>query len=314
MGRLEKPGVDIRRLRYFVAVCDHGGFSKAAPVIGIAQPALTRQVQLLEHELGIELFTRNGRSAVPTEAGVALMNGARLHLESFDLLIARVQRDFGTGPAEVCLGICPTIAPLFLAPLQDALRQSAPSLILTVIEAYSGDLRNLMACGRLHLALSYSPSDKAGLEVTDLLSEKLVLAGDIAQVAGPATSPLSLRDVARQRLILPSVHHQLRRIIDAVAAARGTPLVPILELDSLTAVKAMLDGTSGDFATILPYHAVATDAAAGRFAIRMIDDPGMVRTIALLRPGGAGQPLPDILTEVIFSRAEDIRTSLEAVF
>ena len=58
MGRLEKHGVDIRRLRYFVAVCDHGGFSKAAPVIGIAQPALTRQGQLPEHELGIELFTR----------------------------------------------------------------------------------------------------------------------------------------------------------------------------------------------------------------------------------------------------------------
>lgn len=308
MSRAEKPGVDIRRLRYFVAVCDHGGFSKAAPVIGIAQPALTRQVQLLEHELGIELFTRNGRSAVPTEAGIALMTGARLHLESFDLLIERVQRDFGAGPAQVCLGICPTISPLFLGPLQEALRQSAPNLTLTVIEAYSGDLRNLMECGRLHLALTYSPSDKAGLDVTDLLSEKLVLAG-----MGPATSPLNLPDVARQRLILPSAHHQLRRIIDAVAAARGTPLVPVLELDSLTAVKAMLDGTSGDFATILPYHSVAADAAEGRFAIHMIDDPGMVRTIALLRPGGAGQPLPEILTEAILSRAKDIRASLEAV-
>ena len=309
MGRLEKPGVDIRRLRYFVAVCDHGGFSKAAPVIGIAQPALTRQVQLLEHELGIELFTRNGRSAVPTEAGAALMTGARLHLESLDLLIGRVQRDFGAGPAHVCLGICPTISPLFLVPLQEALRQSAPSLTLTVIEAYSGDLRNLMACGRLHLALTYSPSDTDGLDVTDLLSEKLVLAG-----LGSMAGPLNLQDVARQRLILPSVHHQLRRIIDAVAAARGIPLVPALELDSLTAVKAMLDGTSGDFATILPYHSVAADAAGGRFAIRMIDDPGMVRTIALLRPCSAKHPLPAILTEVIFSRAEGIRASLQAVF
>ena len=309
MGRLEKPGVDIRRLRYFVAVCDHGGFSKAAPVIGIAQPALTRQVQLLEHELGIALFTRNGRSAVPTEAGVALMNGARLHLESFELLIERVQRDFGTGPAQVCLGICPTISPLFLAPLQDALRQSAPSLTLTVIEAYSGDLRNLMACGRLQLALTYSPFDKAGLDVTDLLSEKLVLVGP-----GQSTANLTLGEVARHRLILPSVHHQLRRIIDAVAAARGTPLVPVLELDSLEAVKAMLDGTSGDFATILPYHSVAQDAAEGRFAIRMIDDPGMVRTIALLRPGSAGHPLPEILTAAIFDRAKAIRDSLEAVF
>ena len=309
MGRLEKPGVDIRRLRYFVAVCDHGGFSKAAPVIGIAQPALTRQVQLLEHELGIELFTRNGRSAVPTEAGAALMSGARLHLDSLDLLIERVQRDFGSGPTHVSLGICPTISPLFLGPLQEALRQSAPSLTLTVIEAYSGDLRNLMACGRLHLALTYSPFDREGLDVTDLLSEKLVLVGP-----GQATGTLTLGEVARQRLILPSPHHQLRRIIDAVAAARGIALVPVLELDSLSAVKAMLDGTSGDFATILPYHSMATDAAEGRFVIRMIEDAGMVRTIALLRPCNAKQPLPEILTAAIFDRAKDIRASLEAVF
>lgn len=309
MGRLEKPGVDIRRLRYFVAVCDNGGFSKAAPVIGIAQPALTRQVQLLEHELGMELFTRNGRNAVPTEAGAALMSGARLHLESLDLLIERVQRDFGAGPAHVSLGICPTISPLFLAPLHEALRQSAPTLTLTVIEAYSGDLRSLMACGRLHLALTYSQSDTDGLDVTNLLSEKLVLAGP-----RQSAHPLTLDDLSRQRLILPSAHHQLRRIIDAVAATRGVPLVPALELDSLNAVKAMLDGTSGDFATILPYHSVATDAAEGRFSISMISDPAMVRTIALLRPSKPEQPLSEILPEAIFSRAKAIQSSMEAVF
>ncbi|MDR7127503.1 LysR family transcriptional regulator [Pseudotabrizicola sp. 4114] len=309
MGRLDKPGVDIRRLRYFVAVCDNGGFSKAAPVIGIAQPALTRQVQLLEHELGMELFTRNGRNAVPTEAGAALMSGARLHLESLDLLIERVQRDFGAGPAHVSLGVCPTISPLFLAPLYEALRQSAPTLTLTVIEAYSGDLRSLMACGRLHLALTYSQPDTEGLDVTNLLSEKLVLAGPRQSI-----HPLSLNDLSRQRLILPSAHHQLRRIIDAVAATRGIPLVPALELDSLNAVKAMLDGTSGDFATILPYHSVATDAAEGRFSISMISDPDMVRTIALLRPSKPEQPLPKILPEAIFSRAKAIQASLEAVF
>ncbi|WP_426034622.1 LysR family transcriptional regulator [Cypionkella sp. TWP1-2-1b2] len=309
MGRLENSGVDIRRLRYFVAVCDNGGFSKAAPVIGIAQPALTRQVQLLEHELGMELFTRNGRNAVPTEAGTALMSGARLHLESLNLLIKRVKRDFGAGPAHVSLGICPTISPLFLASLHEALRQSAPTLTLTVIEAYSGDLRSLMACGRLQLALTYSQPDTEGLDVTNLLSEKLVLAGP-----RQSNHPLSVDDLSRQRLILPSAHHQLRRIIDAVAETRGIPLVPALELDSLNAVKAMLDGSSGDFATILPYHSVATDAAEGRFSISMISDPAMVRTIALLRPAKPEQPLPEILPEVVFSRAKAIQMSMEAVF
>ncbi len=68
MARIDSTGVDIRRLKYFVAVCDHGGFSRAAGAVGIAQPALTRQMQILEQELGVELFTRNGRNAVPSAA------------------------------------------------------------------------------------------------------------------------------------------------------------------------------------------------------------------------------------------------------
>jgi DNA-binding transcriptional LysR family regulator len=61
--------IDLKRLRYFVAVCKHGGFSHAAGVIGVAQPALTRQVQLLERQVGLKLITRNGRGVQPTEEG-----------------------------------------------------------------------------------------------------------------------------------------------------------------------------------------------------------------------------------------------------
>lgn len=307
MGRIEKPAVDMRRLRYFVAVCDHGGFSRAATMIGIAQPALTRQVQLLEQDLGVELFVRNGRSAVPTKAGAVLMGQARVHLEGLDLLVDKVRRDFSAGPAQVSLGICPTIAPLFLGPLHDALQRTQSTLDLTVIEAYSGDLRHLMACGRLDLALTYSPDRAEGLASTDLLRERLVLAGP----PGGVTESLSLQAVAGHALILPSRNHQLRRIIDDVAAARGVALEPALELDSLSAVKAMLTDTAGGYATILPYHAVAEDAAQGRLTIRMIDDPGMVRTIALLHPAGV---LPEGLADHIFARADEIRASLAAVF
>ena len=309
MVRIDRAGVDMRRLRYFLAVCEHGGFSRAADAIGIAQPALTRQVQLLKQEIGVELFTRNGRSAVPTSAGQALLTGARGHLESLDLLVDRLRRDFAAAPARVSLGICPTIAPLFLQHIHTAMRLSPGSPALTVIEAYSGDLRNLMAAGQLDLALSYSPAEGAGVHAMPLLSEKLVVA---ARNAPGGT--LSLRDLAGMKLILPSRMHQLRRIIDRVCAARGQVLIPALELDSLAAVKAMLAGDCGDFATILPYHAVAADAAGGQFGLCCIDDPDMVRTIALLLPIGAAGGLPDGLADSIVARAGDIRRTMEAVF
>ena len=309
MARIDRAGVDMRRLRYFLAVCEHGGFSRAADAIGIAQPVLTRQVQLLKQEIGVELFTRTGRSAVPTEAGQVLMAAARRHLDSLDLLVDRMRSDFTGGQTRVTLGICPTIAPLFLTQIQETLKAAPGNPTLSVIEAYSGDLRSLMAAGRLDLALSYGPSVGAGVCTTPLLSERLVVVSRAA-----AGGPLSLPEVAAMKLILPSRIHQLRRIIDRVCAARGLVLTPALELDSLSAVKAALAGDAGDFATILPYHAVAGDAAQGRFAIHLIDAPEMVRAIALLRPATPTRTLPEGLAAQILSRADEIRRTMEAVF
>lgn len=310
MGKLEKPGIDIRRLRYFLAVCDHGGLSRAAVAIGVAQPALTRQIQLLEQELGVELVTRNGRNALPSEAGQMLLAEARPHLDGLDQLVDRIRRDFSEGPIRVSLGICPSITPLFLDRISENLRHSGSNIELTVIEAYSGDLRNLMASGGLDLAISYRPAGETTQRAIDLLTEQLVLV-----TSGPVTNsaPVTLAEALREKLILPSAIHQLRRIVEAVAASRGLTLTPALELDSLGAVKAMLDNHGSGLSTILPYHSVCEDAAKGRFHLRLIDDPDMIRTIALLQPSEGGRRIPVGLKNHILARAAEIRATLEAV-
>lgn len=310
MGKFEKPGVDIRRLRYFVAVCDHGGFSRASAAIGIAQPALTRQIQLLEQELGVDLVTRNGRNARPSEAGLALLSQARAHIEGLDTLIDRFRQDYGQGPRRVSLGICPSITPLFLERITENLRQSAPNIDLTVIEAYSGDLRNLMGSGGLDLAISYRPAENTPHRVVDLLTERLVFV--TASPLADAT-PMSLAAALQERLILPSAIHQLRRIIETAAQACELGLAPVLELDSLSAVKSMLELSAGGLSTILPYHSVREDVAKGRFHLRLIDDPAMVRTIALLQPDDGAPHLPIVLKNHILARAAEIRATLEAV-
>lgn len=310
MGKLEKPSVDIRRLRSFLAVCDHGGFSRAAVAIGVAQPALTRQIQLLEQELGIELVTRNGRSALPTEAGQALLAKMRPHLDGLDQSVEFIRREFSAGPERVSLGICPTIIPLFLDRITESLRQSGSNIELTVIEAYSGDLRNLMSSGGLDLAISYRPADTTLQRAVELLTERLVL---VTSGAAADTAPVTLAQALREKLILPSVIHQLRRIIAKVATARGLDVAPALELDSLSAVKAMLENPKGGLSTILPYHSVREDAARGRFNLRLIDDPDMVRTIALLQPEDSGRRAPVGLMNHILACADDLRGSLEAI-
>jgi LysR family nitrogen assimilation transcriptional regulator len=179
--------------------------------------------------------------------------------------------------------------------------------VLTVIEAYSGDLRNLMAAGQLDLALSYGTQGTEGVRETLLLSERLVVATRTA----PPEARMTLRQIAGLKLILPSRIHQLRRIIDAICAGRGQPLTPVLELDSLSAVRAMLR-QEPDYSTILPYHAVAADEADPGLDPVLIDDPDMVRRIALLQPE-RGVALPEGLVGAIRARAEDIRKTMEAV-
>lgn len=82
-----------RRLGYFLAVCEHSGISKAASAIGVAQPALTRQIKLLEQELDIQLFHRSGRSAEPTDAAWHLMERIKPHMAAIEQALVEIRAD-----------------------------------------------------------------------------------------------------------------------------------------------------------------------------------------------------------------------------
>jgi LysR family nitrogen assimilation transcriptional regulator len=82
-----------RRLGYFLAVCEYCGISKAASAIGVAQPALTRQIKLLEQELDIQLFHRSGRSAEPTDVAWHLVKRIKPHMVAIEQALAEVRED-----------------------------------------------------------------------------------------------------------------------------------------------------------------------------------------------------------------------------
>ena len=285
---VQRTGIDFRRLRYFIAVCDHGGFSRAAGVIGIAQPALTRQIKLLESEMGLPLVQRSGRGTIPTEEGKYLLARSREHLDILDNLVTKTRGMFLDRRTPFALGICPTISPLFLDDIQAYLMDDHPNVCLSVIQAYSGDLESLLAGGRLDMALTYKPSGDHRWNSVDLLSERLVV------VAGPrfehGETPLSLRDIIGMRLILPSGIHQLRRIIDRVCLESGIVLNPEIELDSLNAVKALLPDKSSGYATILPYHSIETEVKEGKLSYCEIDEPKMARTVSAVLPQSGQRP------------------------
>jgi LysR family nitrogen assimilation transcriptional regulator len=280
--QLDKASVDLRRLRDFVAVRDCGGFSRASAAIGIAQPALTRQIQLLEEEVGQPLLERTGRGARPSEPGRFLLARSRGHLEGLDEALKELRAAFAPDGGHLTLGVCPSIAPFFLDDLVDRLARWRPKLALSIINAYSGDLKSLMQADRIDVAPTYSGAAPEGYTGRDLLRERLVLVGAAGALVTAAPRPLA--EAGKMKMILPSRIHELRSIIDRVAASRGVSLKPEIELDSLDAVKGLLFEERGDRLTILPFRSVLAEVEAGALSAAEIDDPEMRRTIAMVMP------------------------------
>jgi DNA-binding transcriptional LysR family regulator len=309
---LEATSIDMKRLKYFIAVCNNGGFSRAANAIGVAQPALTRQIQLLEKEIGLPLVTRTGRGAEPTEEGKYLLARAMEQVESLESMVREVRRKFSKLHGQAVLGICPTISPLFLDDLKTYLAATSPNLTLSVIEAYSGDLKNLMKGNRLDIALTYKPSEAAGVRHNELLSEKLVLvSGYTAEAEGRS---FRLGELVQLKLVLPSRMHELRRIIDNVCQEKGIALQPELELDSLDAVKTLLAKRFLNYFTILPSHSVKPEVERRQFSQYKIDGSDLSRTIAVVTPLEArNEAITAHLQRRIFERAKFLRSTLQAM-
>jgi DNA-binding transcriptional LysR family regulator len=299
--------VDLRRLRYFVAVCEHGGISRAAHALGMAQPALSRQIQLLEKEIGMPLFMRSGRGAEPSAQGRHLLGAAREQLRLLDDAVRDVRERFTAPASHVRLGVCPTIAPLFVEDVCARVRRQQPTLALSVVKAYSGDIQNLLRQNQLDLALTYSVGAFAGFETTDLLAERLVLVLGRGH-AETAKTRYSLQDVAGMSLILPTRMHALRRILDEVGESRRLPLRPALELDSLEAVRSVLDEPGSLYCTILPVNSAGLGLEGDGFPVGEIDHAAMTRTIALVQPRRSdAKPGAGTVVEHVLARAAELR-------
>jgi DNA-binding transcriptional LysR family regulator len=258
--------VDLRRLRYFVAVCEHGGFSRASGFVGVAQSALTRQVKLLEKEIGLPLLRRTGSGAEPTRAGKQLLAGARAHLAGLEELVRGLQQRGPTLYGRVTLGRCRTVASLFVDALGAPLQQAHPDLALSLVIEDSSDLRRLLAAGRLDLAGTYREADAAAGFFRPLHRESLVLVtscgGAICRPV-PGT-PIKPTELACFDLILPGPSHLLHQIVEAAFRRLDLPLAAKLELDALDRLKALLSGErAGRLASILPPAVVAAPATSG---------------------------------------------------
>ncbi len=165
--------MDLDQLRHFLKVAELANFTRAAEVVGLSQPALSRSIARLEEELGQPVLDRQTRQVVLTEAGKLLAERARQILTLADDTRAQITDDGQTG--QVRVASIPTIAPYFLPSLLTQFRRACPRANVLVREDTTDKLLHMLADGEIDLAIMARPIDMKYLQVDDLFEEELLV-------------------------------------------------------------------------------------------------------------------------------------------
>jgi LysR family transcriptional regulator, nitrogen assimilation regulatory protein len=265
--------VDLKQLEYFVRVAELGSFTRAAVALDVAQPALSRQVRLLEVELRQNLLTRNGRGAAPTEAGKLLLEHGRGILHQVERAREELGRVRGALAGRVAIGLPPSVAKAMAVPLIREFRQRMPDATLSISEGLSYSMHESLATGRLDIALLYNAGPSPDIDLTPLLEEPLYLvqrhAGKGAAPARPRAVPL--REVAALPLVIPSRPNAIRMLVEGEMANLGCRPNVALEIDGVAAILDLVEDGAGS--AVLSRNAVATSVHPQAFTLRPITSP-----------------------------------------
>lgn len=315
--------MDVRGMRYFVAIVEHGSLTRAAEVVCVAQPALSQQLAALEGELGVALLHRSAKGVKPTEAGKTLYRHARAILKQIDVARADV-RVAGTDIAgNVAIGLPTTAAAAFGMPLVRAVRADYPGVRLQLFESMSGYIAELLNNNRLDFAILFRDTPSRAVEVEPLASEALYLVGQppgrktgAPRPRGRGDATIPLEDLAEVPLVLPSGSQGLREVLEQRASQAGIRLKVVADLDSLPIL--LSTAAEGLACTILPASAVSGDASAGMpLPIRLIV-PELNRTLSLCWPRAlprttAAEAVADALRGIVAGRIAEAGSLKPAV-
>jgi LysR family nitrogen assimilation transcriptional regulator len=304
--------MNLKHLQSFVRVAELGSFSKAARVLDIAQPALSRQVRLLETDLRETLLLRNGRGVSLTDAGRRLFEHGVQILQQ----VAQAREDLNTerdaAVGHVTIGLPPSIGRRLTLPLIERFRQQLPRARLTIVEGLSASIAEWIGSGRADLGLVYNPDAQPALELTPLLRERLCLVEPAAARRRGEPKPLPLREVGAYPLVLPERHQSIRRLLQTQAAAVGVKLNIAWEVSSVPAIIDLVCARVGY--AVLNASAVAASGRGSELAVRPIIEPELISVLFLAQPA-TKPPTPltrrvaRLLTELLDTPQPPARTT-----
>ena len=274
--------MDLKQLEYFVHVAELGSFTRAASFLSIAQPALSRQVRSLEVELRQSLFERNGRGVTLTEAGTRLLAHGRGILQQVERARLDMEDHRGAATGRLVIALPPSVSRTLTSPLVRAFRQRFPKATLSVVEGLSTYVLEWLAIGRVDCAVVYNVAPSAAIDLVPVLDEQLYLVsarpkelkGRERKLVGPA---VTLAEVAEHELVIPSLPHSIRMLLETALANEGRKARVAMEVESVPAILDLVQ--QGEAHAVLALNAIQASGNADAFFVRPIRKPKMTTTL-----------------------------------
>jgi DNA-binding transcriptional LysR family regulator len=278
--------MDLKQLRALVTVAETGNVTRASGILNLVQPAVSRQLRLLEEDMGTELFDRSRHGMRLTPSGRTMLEYARRILNEVARAKAEIQPTDGPVAGIVSVGLLASTADLLATMLVREVAQRYPQIRLRLTIGYAGHLQDWLERGDVDAALLYGQRETPGLHVKALLEEGLwVLAESSAGLS--RNRPVKFSRVARQPFIMPAAPQGLRHTIELAATKAGATLNIFAETNALSVQKELV--AQGQGWTILPAVTVMQEVEQGLLSAAPMAPPGSSAPSCSPRPV-AGRP------------------------
>jgi LysR family nitrogen assimilation transcriptional regulator len=273
--------VDLKLVEHLLLVAECGSFSRAAPIIGMAQPALGRQIDRLEKECGVRLLYRHGRGVTLTPEGERFIEGVRPSMQQIEFLVKGLTTEHLHPQGPVTVGLTPTMVDLFGLLLITSVREKYPDVKLNIVSGYSGYIHEWLVSGSLDIALLHDARRSKHIAVDYLGRAGLHLVSPAKQgiPVERKDGTIDLEQLAGLPLVLPTATHGLRRTLETACKEAGFALQVEYEMDTLSLMKEVV--IAGRAHTILAIPAVVGELARGQVVTRKLRQPEVATRLML---------------------------------
>lgn len=274
--------MNLRDLRYFVAVAESGSILAASERLHIAQPSISVRIKALETDLGVALFERRPRGVVLTAEGEELLVHARLILQATETARETLRRHASSPVGTVRFGVPTSLSSALCVPLIEQAATALPNVRLRIVESMTGYIIEWLRKGQLDFGLVFVQGSLSGIETEPLLSEELHLAAGSKKALRPLLDrhgnvPMdALVDVP---LVLPGEQHGLRMLIDQCLRKHGVSSRVIIEIDAFLQIQRLVQRGNG--MTILSLAALHESNLSPPLHTARIVKPVIQRTVSL---------------------------------